>query len=187
MPARFTLHGVFLSGPTYKVGLFLALARQPYGYVHVDLFKGEQKHPDFRAKQRYGQVPLLIDAQTSRRLCQSAAILEYLADATGRFAGTDANERIEAREWMYWDFDHLAHSIYRSRAIRRGFIEGVPEMLEPYAREGHRSLALLDAHLAGRAWIVGESPTIADIDIYGVIAYSDDGEFDLTPYSQIAT
>ena len=45
MPARYTLHGFFRSGPTYKVGLMLALAGEPFDYVHVNLREAEHKQP----------------------------------------------------------------------------------------------------------------------------------------------
>jgi len=184
MPARFTLHGVFLSGPTYKVGLFLALAGEPFDYVHVNLPEGEHKGPEFLAQQRYGQVPLLVDNRNGRRLCQSAAILEYLADATGRFGG-DLDERIRAREWMYWDFDRLAPLIYRARSIRLGFRTGGPEIVEMCRVEGNHALKVLDRHLAGRGFVAAESPTIADIDLYGVVAFAGEAGFDLDPYGNL--
>src|SRR3954466_14229644 len=87
MPPTSPLPGVFASGPTYKVGLMLALAGEPFDYVHVALREGEHKKPEYLAKQRFGQVPLLVDNSNGRHLCQSASILEYLADATERFGG----------------------------------------------------------------------------------------------------
>jgi glutathione S-transferase len=186
MPARFTLHGIFRSGPTYKVGLMLSLAGEPFDYVHVNLREGEHKQPPYLAKQRYGQVPLLTDNANGRQLCQSASILEYLADMLGKFGGASLEERIQAREWLYWDFDRLALPIYRSRAIRLGLRKGGPEVLEVYTNDGNAALKVLDDHLAGRGWIVGEGTTIADIDIYGVVAYATEGGFDLAPYANVA-
>lgn len=186
MPARFTLHGSFLSGPTYKVALFLSLAGEPFDYVHVNLREGEHKQPAFLAQQRFGQVPLLVDGNNGRRLCQSAAILEYLADTAGRFGGASLDERIQAREWMYWDFDRLAPAIYRSRGLKRGFFQAGPEVAEMFAQAGEAALKVLDGHLAGRAWAVGEAPTIADIDLYGVVAYAGEGGFDLGPFANVA-
>jgi glutathione S-transferase len=185
LPARFALHGVFLSGPTYKVGLFLSLAGEPFDYVHVNLRGGENKQPAYLAKQRFGQVPLLVDNNNGRQLCQSAAILEYLADTTGRFGGANLDERIQAREWMYWDFDRLAAPIYRSRGMKLGFRQSTPELVEMYAHEGGVSLKVLDGHLAGRNWVVGEGPTIADIDLYGVIVYATEAGFDLAPFGNV--
>ena len=54
MPARYTLHGIFASGPTYKVGLMLSLAGEHFDYVHVNLREGEHKRPEYLAKQRFG-------------------------------------------------------------------------------------------------------------------------------------
>jgi glutathione S-transferase len=186
LPARFTLHGVFLSGPSYKVGLMLSLAREPFDYVHVNLREGEHKQPAFLAKQRFGQVPLLVDNSNGRHLCQSASILEYLADTLSKFGGASLEERIQAREWMYWDFDRLAPPIYRSRSMKLGFRNSTPELVEAYASEGKMALQVLDASLAGRTWIVGERPTIADIDLYGTVAYAPEGGFDLSVFANLS-
>lgn len=186
MPARFVLHGIWLSGPTYKVGLFLALAGEPFDYVHLNLREGEHKHPAFLARQRFGQVPLLEDRSNGRRLCQSAAILEYLADLTGRFGGANLDERLAIREWLYWDFDRLAPPIYRARGIRRGFRTAAPDVAALYEQEGRAALGVLEEHLKGRDWIVGEGPTIADIDLYGVVAYAGEGGFDLADFPAVA-
>jgi glutathione S-transferase len=185
MPARFELHGIALSGPTYKVGLLLTLAGEPFDYVHVNMMQGEHKQPPHLSRQRYGQVPLLIDRNNGRNLCQSAAIMEYLADMTGKFGGANLDERLQVREWMYWDFDRLASNVYRARAIRLGIRPAGPEVLEFSMAGGNAALKVLDEHLAGRNWIVGEGVTIADIDVYGVVAFADDGGFDLGAYPNI--
>ena len=83
--ARFTLHGIFASGPTYKVGLMLNLTGTPFDYEHVDLRSGAHKADAFLAKNRYGQVPSLRDRQTY--YVQSAAILEHLSDSLKKFDG----------------------------------------------------------------------------------------------------
>ena len=186
MPARYTLHGSFRSGPTYKVGLMLALAGEPFDYVHVNMREGEHKQPAYLAKQRFGQVPLLLDNENGRQLCQSASILEYLADRTGKFGGADFDERIRAREWMFWDFDRLAPHIYRPRAARAGFRQFDPAVLAQHETEGKAALNVLEGHFAGRDWLVGDGPTIADIDVYGVVAYAADGGYDLAVYPNLS-
>jgi glutathione S-transferase len=164
----------------------LSLAEQPFDYVHIDMMSGEHKKPPHLARQRYGQVPLLVDRNNGRHLCQSAAILEYLADALGKFGGATLDERIQAREWLYWDFDRLAAPLYRARVIRAGIRPAPPEVLEDCVRHAQSSLKVLDGHLAGRDWIVGEGATVADIDIYGVVAYSDGAGIDLAAYANVA-
>lgn len=186
MAARYELHGIWLSGPAYKVALMLSLCGEPFDYIHVNLRGGEHKTPEFLAKQRFGQVPLLVDRSNGRRLCQSASILEYLAETLGKFAGGTAEEKIEAREWMFWDFDRLAPNLYRSRGIRLGLRSMPFDTAAMYYNEGNVALKVLDDHLKGRDWIVGGGPTIADIDIHGVIDYAAAGGFDLGQYAGIA-
>ncbi len=55
-----------------------------------------------------------------------------------------------------------------------------------YAADGRASLELLDRHLAGRSWIVGEGPTMADIDLYGVAAFASEAGFDLAAFGNVA-
>lgn len=186
MSARYTLHGLFLSGPTYKVGLMLSLIGETFDYVHVNLREGEHKTPAYLAKNRFGQVPCLTDNANGRKMCQSASILECLADATGKFGGASRDERIQAREWIFWDFDRLAPAIYRPRAIKAGFRKAHDATVEMYMTEGNAGLKVLDDHLAGRDWLVGAGATIADVDIYGVVVYAPDGGYDLAAYPNVA-
>jgi glutathione S-transferase len=186
MPARYTLHGSFRSGPTYKVGLMLSLLGEPFDYEHVNMREGEHKRPAYLAKQRFGQVPLLVDNDNGRHLCQSASILEYLADRSGRFGGASLDERIRAREWMFWDFDRLAPHVYRPRAARAGFRQFDPAVLAQHETDAKAALKVLDEHLAGRDWTVGDGPTVADIDLYGVVAYAPEGGYDVTAYGNLS-
>jgi glutathione S-transferase len=164
----------------------LALAGQPFDYVSVALRAGEHKAPGYVARQRYGQVPMLVDHETGLNLTQSASILEYLAQSLGRFGGDSPQEGILAREWMYWDFDRLAMHIYRLRGQRLGFRSIAQPIAEMHFAEGNAALKVLEEHMAGRDWIVGKGVTIADIDIYGVLAYAPAGGFVLGGYPNIA-
>jgi glutathione S-transferase len=186
MSARYTLHGIWLSGPAYKVGLMLSLAGEKFNYEHVNLRAGEHKQPGFVAKQRYGQVPLLEDSKTGLQLCQSASILEYLAEQLGKFGGDTAQEKIQAREWMFWDFDRLAGHVYRLRGQRLGLRSIGQPIAEMHFTEGNLALKVLDDHLKGRDWLVGKGLTIADIDIYGVVSYATVGGFNLAQYENLS-
>jgi glutathione S-transferase len=146
--------------------------------------EGGHKRPDYMAKQRYGQVPLLVDTRNGRQLCQSAAILEYFADTLGRFGGATLDERLQVREWLYWEFDRLA-AMYRARVIKLGIRPAGPEVYETHVNQATDALKVLDQHLAGRAWLVGEGATIADIDIYGVVAFAGQAGIDLAPFEHV--
>jgi glutathione S-transferase len=161
----------------------LTLSGAPFSYAHVNLLRGEHKQPDYLAKNRFGQVPCLVDGRL--KLCQSAAILEYLADALGKFNGRTAEERFRIREWLFWDFDKLSPAIYRARAIRRGFRQGTADIVAMAETEAKAALATLDAALVGSRFLVGNRPTIADIDCYGAAHYAPDAGIDLAPYPNV--
>jgi len=180
MTESFTLHGIFLSGPTMKVGLMLRLCRQPFAYRHVDLRSGAQKQPGYLALNRFGVVPTLVHGSLS--LCQSNAILEYLADTLGKFGGADAAGRARTREWLFWDFDRLSPGVFRSRAIARGFFNADKSVAEHFRQVGEAGLAELEKALAGGAFLTGASPTVADIACHVATSLAPEGGFDLSRY-----
>jgi glutathione S-transferase len=185
MAAPYRLHGVWLSGPTYKVGLMLSMTGQKFDYEFVNLREGAHQKPEYKSKNRFAVVPCLTVTATGKNLCQAAAILGYLAQATGKFGGANADEQQQIREWMLWSYDRLVPPIYRSRAARAGFRKFDPATLEMYATEGKAALKLLDENLSGRNWLVGSGPTIADIDVYGVAHYAADAGFNLAEYPNV--
>ncbi|MGL5114169.1 MAG: glutathione S-transferase family protein, partial [Beijerinckiaceae bacterium] len=136
--------------------------------------------------QRFGQVPLLVDRGNGRQLCQSASILIYLSEHLGRFAGTTEDEKIAAREWLFWEHDRLAPNIFRSRGMRIGMRSMGFDTAAMYFNEGNVALKQLDAHLEGRPWMVGASATIADIAIYATLDYATAGGFDLGSYKNLS-
>lgn len=186
MSERFVLHGYFLSGPTYKVGLMLKLTGTAYTYRHVDLPAGAHKTPDYLTINRFGQVPALVDSSNGRSLVQSAAILEWLADFTGKFGGESRDERLAIREWLYWSFDKLAPPIYKLRSAKMGRRPVSQSTAELFYADGVSALDLINKHLADRGWLVGNGFTIADIDAYGVIAYAAQAGHKLADYPHIA-
>ena len=185
MAAPYKLHGVWLSGPTYKAGLMLAMTGQKYDFEFINLREGAGQKPDYKAKSRWGQVPCLTVAATGKNLVQSAAILGYLAQATGKFAGANADEQQEIREWLLWSADKLAPPIYRNRAAKLGFRQMDAATIAMYTTEGNAALKALNDSLQGRNWIVGSTATIADIDAYGVVNYASDGGFNLGDYPNV--
>ncbi len=181
--SKLTLYGIWLSGPTYKAGLALSLMGQPFAYKHVDLRSGAHKHADYLAINRFGQVPALVDGDL--KLCQSGSILLYLAEKFGTMGGTTAEERARVREWLFWEYDRLAPNIYRPRAIKRGFIKAEDTVYQLYAGLANDALKVLDEALATSAFLVGSGATVADVAVYGDVAYAAEGAIDLTPYANV--
>lgn len=186
MTANWTLYGIWLSGPTYKVALALSLAGEAFDFVHTTP-RGDAKLPDYiRNINGFGQIPALTDKRSGDTYRQSPSILEVIADATGKLGGRSALERVRMREWMYWDLDRLALPIYRMRGQRIGVRMMGQPTVEMLFAEGLAALNVLDDHLAGRDWMVGGGVSIADVAIYGVLDFAAAGGFVTDDFPAVA-
>ncbi len=158
-----TLYGIWLSGPTYKAGLALSLLGQPFAYKHVDLRAGAHKQPEYLAINRFGQVPALVDGDLT--LCQSGAILLYLADKASRFVPLDPAARYETIEWLMFQVGGIGPIFgqvgFFHKFAGKDFADKRPR--DRYVGEAKRLLDVLNRRLAGRDWIMGDTITIADI------------------------
>jgi glutathione S-transferase len=181
--SKLTLYGIWLSGPTYKAGLAMSLMGQAFAYKHVDLRAGAHKQPDYLAINRFGQVPALVDGDL--KLCQSGSILLYLADKFGKMGGKTPEEKARVREWLFWEADRLAPNVYRPRAIKRGFMKADDNVYSLYTGLANDALKVLEASLANSPFLVGSEPTVADVAVYGDVAYAEEGAIDLSPYANV--
>ena len=153
-----------------KIALFLEEAGLPYEAIPVDTRKGEQHLPAFRAINPNGKVPAIIDTNgpggKEVRVFDSTAILIYLAEKTGKFLGP-ADERPELLSWLLFIASGLGP--FSGQAVHFQFAapEGLGYAVNRYRREAERHYSVLDDHLAGRAHIVGDTYTIADMSAWG--------------------
>ncbi|MGE0340493.1 MAG: glutathione S-transferase family protein [Xanthobacteraceae bacterium] len=182
--SKITFYAHSRSGPSYRVGLALALMQLPHGFELVDLPGGGTRTPEYMAKSRFGNVPCLQDGDLY--IVQSAAILEHLAALSGKFGGASPAECARIREWLYWDFDRLAPGLFRSRAFKQGIRKAEPAVVEFYKAEGEAGLAVLDNWLTKHQWLANDRLTIADISIYPGVYYAEDGGFDLSKYPGVS-
>ena len=189
MTGAFVLHGSPHSLPTYRVALMLRLCGAGFSFRYVSFQRGMHLTAEFRALSRWGQVPVLEHG--GRVLLQSTAVLEYLSEALGHFAGRDGVARQDIREWLFWDADRLYPPLYGWYGVelgRRGLLplRFDPVIVAEFDRKGAAALGMLDAHLSGRDFIVGDAPTIADICCYSDIAFAKLAEHDLAPWPAVA-
>lgn len=148
-----------------KVALFLAEADLPYEVRRLDAFRGEQHGPEYLRVNPNGKAPAILD--DGRRVFDSTAILLYLAERTGRFLGP-AEERGELLSWLFWISSGLGpFSGQWVHFQTAGAEAGGDYAKRRYRYEAHRHYGVLDAHLKGRAFVVGEDYTIADMAAWG--------------------
>lgn len=153
-----------------KVALFLEESGLPYEVVPVDINKGEQHTPAFRAVNPNGKLPAIVDTEGpgggEARVFDSTAILLYLAGKTGQFLGKP-EDGPELLSWLLFIASGLGP--FSGQAVHFQFAapEGLDYAVNRYRREAERHYQVLNDHLAGRDFIVGDGYTIADMSAWG--------------------
>ena len=181
MDDRITLYGSFTSSSTYKPMLYLALAQVPFSFRTVNLKYGAQKLPDYLAVNRYGQVPTL--RHRGLTIVQSNVILDYLARTTGHFEAATEQDRWRAREWLSWEADAITN-VAKVRHYSR-FRTVDPAVMAYFRPPAQAALSFIDAALARRQWLVGETCTIADIGCWGRMVFMAEGGFDIANWPNL--
>ena len=174
------------SGNAYKAALALELSGLDWEPVKVDFFGGETRTPDYRtAINPMGEVPVMVDGDV--KLTQSGVIQDYISETSGKFGGKDAAERREILRWVLWD----NHKLSSMAGMTRFLMNFLPEDKRPKEviafNQGRLAAAydLLNTHLEGRDWIVGDGITNADLSCCGYLYYPEPFGFDRSAYSNI--
>jgi GSH-dependent disulfide-bond oxidoreductase len=153
-----------------KIALFLEETGLAYEVVAVDTSKGEQHTPAFRAINPNGKVPAIVDTDgpggKEVRVFDSTAILIYLAEKIGKFLGTP-EDRPELLSWLLFIASGLGPFSGQSVHFQFAAPAGLNYAINRYRREAERHYQVLNDHLQGRTFIVGDNYTIADISAWG--------------------
>jgi glutathione S-transferase len=182
--AEYKLYCMGESGNSYKAALMLALTGSDWAPVWVDFFGGETRQELYRnSVSEMGEVPVLEHA--GERISQSGVILDYLAERTGQFGARDARERREIWRWILFD-NHKFTSYFATLRFMVGIQKsGDPAVIEFLMGRAKSAYAIVDKHLAGRAFMLGERPTIADISMAGYVYYPEETGFDRSVYLNV--
>ena len=180
------LHCFGESGNSYKAALALELSGLDWEPVFVDFFSGATRTPEYRAEINVmGEAPVLVDGDI--RLTQSGAIQQYVTDRTGKFGGATQAERYDVLRWVLWD----NHKLSSMAGMTRFLMNFLPEDKRPAEVIGFcqgrlkAAYAVLDSHLAGREWIVGDGVTNADLSCCGYLYYPEPFGFDRADWPNI--
>lgn len=151
-----------------KVALLLEEVGREYQIVPVDLFKGEQHQPAYRAINPNGKVPA-IDAEGTV-VFDSSAILLYLAEQAGQFLGT-AHERPALLSWLMFVASGLGPFAGQAVHFTRVHAQSA-YATHRYLRELERHFTVLDGRLERAPYLAGESYTIADMAAWAWIDWA---------------
>jgi glutathione S-transferase len=154
------------------VALLLQALRQPWVPVHVpfaDFAAGITRSDAWRAEQNaMGEVPILDTG--SERLTQSAAIMIWLAEKHGAYRGDTGSERQDVLRWLFFD-NHKFTSYFATLRFLKSFMPTAPDptLMKFFAGRVDNAFGIVEKHLAGREYIVGGAPTIADMSLAGYL------------------
>src|ERR1700755_2644399 len=155
-----------------KVSIMLEEIGLPYEVHLVDFGKDDQKTPEFLSLNPNGKIPAILDPNgpggRPLPLFESGAILLYLADKTGLFMPKEPAGRYETIPWLMFQMGGIG-PMFGQLGFFHKFAGKDYEDKRPrdrYVAESKRLLGVLDRHLESRAWMLGETYSIADIAIF---------------------
>jgi len=180
------LHCFGESGNAYKAALALELSGLAWEPVKVDFFGGQTRTREYRAQVNVmGEAPVMVDGDI--RLTQSGVIQDYVSEKSGKFGGMDAAERREILRWVLWD----NHKLSSMAGMTRFLMNFLPADKRPQEVIGFNqgrlqaAYSVLDAHLAGRDWMVGDGLSNADLSCCGYLFYPEPFGFDRSAFANI--
>lgn len=158
----------------YKPLLFLEEAGLAHRLKPVNISAGEQFDPEFLKIAPNNRIPAIVDhaphapheGDGAVSVFESGAILQYLAEKTGKFLPKDLAGRTETLQWLYWQMGGLGPMAGQNHHFSAYAPEKIPYAIERYVSETARLYGVLDRRLADRAFIAGEAYTIADMASY---------------------
>jgi glutathione S-transferase len=175
------LYDYAASANCYKPRLLLSLLGREYERVAVDIFAGDTLTDAYAALNPARETPVLeLDDGTT--LTQSNAILWFLADGT-RFLPNAALERAHVAQWLFFEQERVMSGI---GSARFRIVTGRDPRLVPARLElGRSALEMLEARLASREFLVGDSCTIADVANFAYTHVAEDAGFRLRDFPSV--
>lgn len=150
-----------------KITIFLEEAGVPYNLIPVDIGKGEQFRPAFLAISPNNRMPAIVDHDPEDggapiSVFESAAILTYLGEKTGKFLPADVRGRVAVAEWLSWQISGLGPNLGQAGHFRNYAPDKIPYAIERYEREVKRLFKVMDTRLTDRDYLAGDY-SIADM------------------------
>jgi glutathione S-transferase len=177
------IYGDSISGNCLKVKWVADSLGLSYDWIETSVLKAQSRTPEFLAMNPAGQVPAVV-LDDGRPLAQSNAIILHLAEGSALIPA-DAYDRAKMLEWMFWE--QYSHEPYVAVArFQVAYLGKAVTDLEPKIIErGIGALQRLEDGLAGSAFLVGDSLSLADVALVAYTRVADEGGFDLAGYPRV--
>jgi len=157
---------------------------------YLDLFAGETQQPGFKALNPNAMVPCLTDGEF--KLWESNAIMQYIADKAGDndLYPKDLSIRADINRWQCWELAHFNQAfgtLAFESVAKPAFFDapGDAAAIERATNQLQRFATVLNNHLEGRDFMVGDSITLADYSIIHVEFFKEQVPFDWSPYPHL--
>lgn len=173
------------SGNAYKAAITLELSRTPWEPVYVDFFNGEARSDAFRAINVMGEVPVLVEGDTT--LTQSGVIQQYVAEKSGKFGGATEAERRDVQRWMFFD-NHKVSGVAGPLRFLMNFLPEEKRNADVNAFMLGRlkgALGILETQLGKTPFLTGEALTLADLANCGYLFYPEPFGFDRAEFPNV--
>jgi glutathione S-transferase len=160
----------------------------PVEFIYVTLEKGEHRTPPFRAMNPNAKVPVLVDGATT--LWESNAIMCYLAEKACSDLWPRDRRQTEVIRWLMWDateFAPAAATFYFEHIIKPRFLQSQadPAEIARVTPDFERYAGVLEAHLKGREYLVGDALTVADFAVAITLPYAEKTRLPLDGFPEI--
>lgn len=157
---------------------------------YLDIFEGELKTDHYISNNINGMVPTFVD--DNFKLWESNAINQYLCDLSSNKSlyPTDTKIRADINRWLFWEVSHYNRALgtitFEELAKPAFFgMDGNKEIIDYYKENLKRFASVLNDHMDGRQFVVGDSMTIADYAITHVDLFKDSIDFDWSEYPNV--
>ncbi|OSZ45565.1 glutathione S-transferase [Alcaligenes faecalis] len=159
-----------------KVSIMLEEIGLPYEPHLVSFERNDQLSPEFISLSSNNKIPAILDpngpGNKPLALFESGAILIYLAEKTGQLLSADPAQRYETLQWLMFQMGGVGPMFgqlgFFHKFAGKDFEDKRPR--DRYVNESKRLLGVIDKHLDGKDWMVGNSYSIADIALFPWIA-----------------
>ena len=154
----------------------------PVEYEYLDLVKGDQQKPGYLAINPNGKVPTLVKGE--RITWEADAVICQLSEDMGADLWPHDARQLEITRWFSWNAQHFTRAggaLYFENIVKRRFGIGAPDpvVVESETAQFRRFAQVLNDHLKGREWIVGNAMTVADFSVAMTLPYAEEARLPL--------
>lgn len=177
------LYNNAVSGNCYKVRLLAAHLGIPLELVELDVLDRSNRPELIGHLNPALRVPTLV-LDDGRPLVESNAIIDYMAEGT-EYLPANRYERAQVLGWQFFEQYEIEPNLAVARFFKLFDVKPSEEVLASKHSCGARALQALERGLTGKAFLVGEKYSVADISLYGYTHVAAEGGFPLDKYPSI--